>query len=218
VSEWLDPNVATSWLEQDKLVNFLVLPRRIAAALIAEDRPNPRLVADIGSGPGDFLEVMLDVFPTAEGVWSDVSPTMADLARERLGRFDGRVKYVLADMTDLSSMPGSLDVVMTSRASHHLSPAQLAKFYSEAAEHLAPGGWLVNLDHIGPGKVWDDRLRAVRKKLIPPSDKATAHKHSAELPSIANHQDGLAAAGFTDTEIPWRGLYTCLFVARRDDY
>ncbi|MEU4673274.1 class I SAM-dependent methyltransferase [Amycolatopsis sp. NPDC023774] len=216
VSEWLDPTVATSWLEQDSLVGFLVLPRRIAATLVAGDRPRTKLVADIGSGPGDFLEVLLDLFPGAHGIWTDVSTVMEDAARARLSRFGDRVSFRLTDMTNLAELPGDLDVVMTSRASHHLEPARLARFYTEAAEHLAPGGWLLNLDHVGPAPVWDARLRAVRKQLIPPSGKAGAHKHNDALPSVNDHLEGLAKAGFADVEMPWRGLYTCLLAARRD--
>jgi hypothetical protein len=35
------------------------------------------------------------------------------------------------------------------------------------------------------------------------------------VPRIEDHLDGLRAAGFDEPDMPWRGLYTCLFMARR---
>src|SRR6202000_2112829 len=99
---------------------------------------------------------------------------MLELAQEKLAPFGDRVEYRIADMTDLdgAGLPGQVDVLVTSRASHHLDAAGLTSFYQAAARRLAPGGWLVNLDHIGPASqagppavagpdhVWDQRLPA----------------------------------------------------------
>lgn len=218
-TEWLDPDFVARWTAADSLAEFLLVPRRISATLVAQDfaggsRTTP-VVLDIGSGPGDFLATMLEAMPGSRGVWSDVSPAMAETARPRLERFGERVSYAFADMTELAPLPAGVDVITTSRASHHLSVAELAAFYAAAADHLSGGGWLVNLDHVTPAEGWNDRLRAARKALIPPSAKASGHAHPNPLPSVADHLEALRAAGLTDVETPWRGLYTCLFMARK---
>jgi trans-aconitate methyltransferase len=80
----MDEKLAARWTAADSLKELLVLPRRISATVIAADRPGTALVVDVGSGPGDYLSTMLDTFPAATGVWTDVSPAMADIARPAL--------------------------------------------------------------------------------------------------------------------------------------
>lgn len=216
VSEWRDPQFARQWVGADVLQDLLDLPRAIAAAIVAADRPDARLAIDIGSGPGAFLERFMAALPGARGVWSDVSPAMEDFARERLAPYAPRVDFWLADMSDLSGMPSGADVISTSRASHHLSVAALHGFYAQAYAGLTPGGWLVNLDHTySVSAEWEQRLRAARTAILPPAPAREGHHHTATPPTIAEHLAALAAAGFTDVDTPWRAFPTCLFMARR---
>jgi cyclopropane fatty-acyl-phospholipid synthase-like methyltransferase len=214
-SFWTDPTTALGWAEHDAQQNLLALPRAIAAEIVAFDRPQTALVADIGSGPGDFLAVFLDRLPDARAIWSDISEAMAGLGREQLARFNGRVDYRLADMTDFSGLADDLDVITTSRAVHHLDRAGLHAFYRDAAGHLAPGGWLVNLDHFGPDDTWNTRLREARNRLVPRTSEQKPHHHTYPLTSVADHMHALREAGFSDVETPWRGFVTALFMARR---
>jgi SAM-dependent methyltransferase len=218
VSEWRDPQFAGQWVAADVLQDLLDLPRAIAVTIIAADRPDGRLAVDIGSGPGAFLERFLAALPDARGVWSDVSPAMADFARERLAPYAPRIEFKLADMSDLSELPSGADVISTSRASHHLSDAQLRGFYAQAHAALAPGGWLVNLDHTySVSAQWERRVRAARTALLPPAPNREGHHHTATPPTIAEHLAALAAAGFADVDMPWRAFPTCLFMARKGD-
>jgi SAM-dependent methyltransferase len=216
---WRDNDFAREWAAGDSYRDLLSFPRHLAAVIIAADNPEPGTIVDIGSGPGDFLAVLLEQFPQAKGVWTDVSEAMSDLARERLARFGGRVGFHLVDMTDLAGggVPGSAGVITTSRAAHHLDRDGLFGFYAQAAARLAPGGWLVNLDHIGPagpGDVWDQRLRAARTQ-FGVTQSGPKHHHNYPLTSIGDHLQALAAAGFTDVEVPWRAFFTCLFMGRK---
>ena len=216
---WRDTDFAREWAEGDSYRDLLSFPRHLAAVLIAADNPEPGTVVDIGSGPGDFLAVLLEQFPQARGVWTDVSEAMFDMARERLARFGDRVGYHLADMTDLAGggVPDGVDVITTSRAVHHLDRDGLFGFYGQAAARLAPGGWLVNLDHIGPagpGDTWDKRLRAARQQ-FGVAQGGAKHHHNYPLTSVDDHLQALAGAGFTDVDTPWRAFFTTLFMARK---
>jgi SAM-dependent methyltransferase len=213
---WTDPSTALGWVEHDAQRDLLSVPRMIAAEIVAIDRPDATLVADIGSGPGDFLAVFLTRFPHARGIWSDISEAMAGLARQQLDAFTGRVHHRIADMTDFDGLPDDLDVIMTSRAVHHLDAAALHRFYRDAATHLAPGGWLINLDHFGPSDAWNTRLRQARTRLVPRTTEQKPHHHHYPLTSIEDHHHALATAGLTDLETPWRSYITALFMARRD--
>ena len=214
-SEGMDEKLAARWTAADSLKELLILPRRISATVIAADRPGTALVVDVGSGPGDYLSTMLDTFPAATGVWTDVSPAMADIARPALAGYRDRVEFRLVDLADLSPLPEQADVITTSRASHHFDADTLARFYASAAEHLAPGGWLVNLDHVLSPGAWDRRLRDARAAMIPPKKDGTGHSHDKPLPMVEEHLAALAAAGFEDVAMPWRSFYTVLFMARK---
>ena len=226
---WQEADFARDWAQGDAFRDVLAFPRQMAAVIVAGDQPQPGTIVDIGSGPGDFLAVMLQQFPSARGIWTDASPAMLDLARDRLAEFGDRVDYRIVDMTALGrrrppwaaagdALPAGADVITTSRAAHHLDRPGLFRFYAEAASLLAPGGWLINLDHIGPagpGDVWDQRLRAARKQfgVTPGGPK---HHHTYPLTSVDDHMQAFAAAGFTDIEVAWRAFFTCLFMGRKD--
>lgn len=214
---WKDAEFARRWAATDGLADLLAFPRAITAALVAHDRPQTRLVVDVGSGPGAYLEAFLEELPDCAGVWLDASEAMLGQARRRLERFGDRVDFRLGDMGDLQAagLPTGVDALVSSRALHHLDRAGLARFYREAAGFLAPGGWLANLDHTGPEDVWDRRFRAIRKRFVGPDNDQGKHPHDYPFTSVRDHLDGLAAAGFDDLEIAWKAFYTCLFVARK---
>jgi SAM-dependent methyltransferase len=217
---WKDPAFANAWTGGDGAMgDMLAFPRRLAAAIVAHDRPEPRLVVDVGSGPGAFLAAFLEEFPGVRGLWSDASEAMLAQARERLADHEGRVDFRIVDMTDLAGggVSAGTDVIITSRAAHHLDRAGLAGFYTEAAGLLAPGGWLMNLDHTGPADVWDERFRAIRPRFAAPRSDTPKHHHDYPLTSIQDHLDAFTAAGITDVEIAWKTFFTCLFVGRKAD-
>jgi len=215
---WGDRAFATAWADGDMIADLLALPRRIASALIAGDRPDSALIVDVGSGPGAFLAEFLDHFPGARGIWTDASAPMREKAEAELSAYGDRVSYQLLDMTEIGSgaLPGGVDILLTSRAVHHLDAAGLRAFYAAAQGLLAPGGWLVNLDHTGPGERWDERLRTARKAIVPPRPKGGGHHHDAPLTTVADHYAALEAAGFTDFDAPWRAFHSVLFMARKD--
>lgn len=217
---WRERDYALDWASGDDLRELLRLPRAIAAALVAVERA-PAVVVDIASGPGDFLAAFLDAFPGAQGVWTDVSEPMRELARERLDRFGDRVEYRLADMTDLAAadLPTGVDVVLTSRASHHLLDLEvLRRFYRQAAALLAPGGWLVNLDHTRHAADWDARLRAARGLMRHrPEREGNPERYGGPQPTLDDHVAAITAAGLEQPEIAWKAFVTSLIVARRGE-
>lgn len=199
---WSDPTVARRWTNADALAGLLDLPRQIAAAIVALDQPDPDVVVDVGSGPGDFLCVFLQAFPRAHGIWVDISPAMQAEAQDRLAHFRNRVDYVLANMTDLPvDRMSNPDVVLTSRASHHLSSEELERFYRRAALSLPQGGWLVNLDHVGISHDWAERYKKVRPKFASQRPQIATHRHDVPLHSLKVHDRLLVSAGILDVEI-----------------
>lgn len=213
---------ARDWLAQSSATGDRLHeePWRIAATLVALDRPDATAVLDVGSGPGGLLEVLLAALPAARGVWLDSSETMREEALSRLAHLEGRVEFRLGDILDLdqAGQAGTFDVVSTSRATHHLAVADLRRFYALAASALRPGGWLVNLDVLGVPEPWDARLREARSRLQGPSSGGGPHHpHLHPRPRLDDHLAGVRAAGLVEAEVVWREFVNALVMARKPD-
>lgn len=212
---WQDGGVAREWARGDRLEGLLTLPRRMTADLLSLGERPVRRIVDVGSGPGAFLEVLLDRLPEAQGVWTDVSPAMLTLAKERLGRFGDRVEYRTLAAGALAEVaaPGTVDAVVTSRVTHHLAADELARFYADADRLLGQWGWIANLDHVGLPEPWAGRLSAARRLMVPPNP--SAHGHDRPHPALEDHLDALATCDGLDVVVAWRAYATVLLVAGR---
>ncbi|MDQ1628212.1 MAG: tRNA (cmo5U34)-methyltransferase [Actinomycetota bacterium] len=217
---WQDHDYVATWMDRDQHKALLDFPRALTAAILADDEVDPRLIVDIASGPGDYLAVMLMQFPHARGLWADSSPAMLDVAREKLAHFADRIDFQLVDMKSLGELdvPSSTDVVVTSRAAHHLSNEELLTFYASCLGLLRPGGWMANLDHTQPPGTWKERYKRVRRRDQAPRQgpELPSHTHDQAPPTVAEHLEGMTAAGFCDVELVWKTYHTGLFMGRRE--
>lgn len=214
---WESREYAVQWARDDVVADLLELPRRISVALVADSEVEVEHVVDIGSGPGTYLERFLRAFPDARGTWIDVSEAMRELAEEQLGDFGDRVTYVVGDAERL----GALDVrpaqaVLSSRVLHHFSPASLRGVYRAAFDLVTPGGWVMNLDHVGARGDWEQAYRRIRGQFTGKrKERLAPHRHDYPLALADQHRGWMEAAGFGPADTPWRAFYTALIVARR---
>ena len=217
IASWGESTYAVEWASDDVLASLLQLPRRISTALVRDSAFEVVRVADRGSGQGTYLELFLEAFPHACGVWIDANEGMRGLAEVRLARYRDRIEFVLGDVEHLEELRlGELDVLMTSRVLHHFSPDSLRRIYRTAYELLRPGGFLFNLDHVAAPGEWDSRYRRIRHEFTGARSSALRpHRENHPLPSAEAHLDLIAAAGFEGPEVAWRTFYTVLLVARR---
>jgi SAM-dependent methyltransferase len=192
-------------------------PWSIAATIIGVDGAGISSVLDVASGPGGFLQLLLEAFPGAHGVWLDSSEVMRDEARSRLAGLGDHVEYHLGDIleVDKAAAAGSVDVVASSRATHHLTVPDLGRFYQQAAAVLRPGGWVANLDNVTVGGEWDARLRSARRELRPQQGVTPSHPHVVRSPSAEEHVSAMLAAGFTDPKVAWQEFVSVLVMARK---
>jgi SAM-dependent methyltransferase len=217
LGSWESAEYVGQWLGEDVIADLLTLPRRLSTALVEDAGIEVTHVVDLGSGHGPYLAEFLDAFPQARGTWVDASAPMEAEARDRLARFGDRVTFVLTEVEQLADAgiePAS--VVCSSRALHHLSADALAEVYRVVGKLVEPGGFVVNLDHVGaPGELEQayrrlrGRFMGERKKPLKP------HRHDYPLARADQHTAWIEAAGFEHADIPWRLLYTALIVARR---
>ena len=104
-----------------------------------------RTVFEFGCGTGRFAERLLDRYLPLDAVYrgTDLSETMATLARERLHRFGNRVEIVLTDGSLVSAVsPASVDVFVAAYVLDLLPDEDIRGVLAEARRVLRPGGRL----------------------------------------------------------------------------
>jgi SAM-dependent methyltransferase len=199
--------------------------RRLAAAIVAQDNPKPRLIVDVGSFTGELLEAFMQRFPSSHGQWTEPVTNNLENAKKRFVRFGNNVDFVVGcPSRDISKgcVPKNVDVLLTSWLSIHQNLPGIRKFYAEAAAMLPTGGWLVNLDHVKyGGSTWTRRFQGAREELAKTATNAIiegppVHHPDYVTPSIDQQMAALHDAGFKDVEIVWHRLDTVLFMARKD--
>jgi hypothetical protein len=196
-------------------------PRKIAAAIVAADLPAPKLVVQVGAHHGEFLEVFLDRFPTARGLWIEPANSEDNLpaAKIRLARFADRVDFRFGcgerDIRD-GCVPKGADVIITDWVSILQNLDGMYKIYHVAAEQLAPGGWFVNIDKVGfGGGAWEPRLRIARTGFRPEHEAPPIHHADYRTPTVDEQLGAMRAAGF-DAQAVWRSFDTVLFMGRKN--
>src|SRR5581483_651742 len=204
------------WAGDDVVARLLETPRRISTALVRDAGTPVRHVVDLGSGEGPYLAELLGAFPGARGTWLDSSEPMRERARAALVALGGRVRFVVAAVEELAAAAlEPADVVVSSRALHHLPPDALARAYRDVRALLPDGGWFFNLDHVGASGDWERRYRRIRSELVGRRRRALEpHREDEPLLPVAEHVRLLGEAGFAAVDVPWRMLYTALLAAR----
>jgi SAM-dependent methyltransferase len=214
---WNSEAFVAEWVGRDVLSDMLSLPRQLSAALVADAGVPVSHVIDLGSGPGAYLQTLLESFPGARGTWIDTSPTMEEVARERLAGLGDRVDYHLGDIEEFQGLGlDEAEIVLTSRVVHHLSPESIQRLYATVHDHLAPGGFFFNLDHFGVPGDWEQRYRRIRPQFTgKPKQDVTRHHHDYPFSLIEVHLEWLERARFAAPDVPWRTFFTALLAARR---
>jgi ubiquinone/menaquinone biosynthesis C-methylase UbiE len=217
LESWHSREYVAQWAGEDVVADLLELPRRISAALVADAGIPVTHVVDLGAGPGAYLELFLRAFPEARGTWVDVSEAMEELGREQLAPLGDRVTYVVGDVERLAGLPiEPAEAVISSRALHHFSPESLERVYRAAFDIVTPGGFVVNLDHVGAPGDWEQVYRRVRPQFTGDRKRGLKpHRHDYPLSPADRHAEWIEAAGFGPADVPWRTFYTALVVARK---
>ncbi len=135
---------------------------------------NLSFVVDIGCGPGNSTELLVECFPAARHLGFDTSPAMLDKARARLPD----VEFRLADAADFR--PDTPPDLMFANAVFQWLPDHLQLFVKFIGE-LSPGGVLAvqmpdNLTEpthelmgeVAAGGRWADKLKTAARAPLPP--------------------------------------------------
>ncbi len=166
--------------------------RAVRDLLANVDHSGPRLIVDLGCGPGNNTELIADRWPDARVVGIDSSPAMIEAARSR--QRPGRLEFRVGDLSEWEP-DDAPDVVLASAVlqwvpDHLILLPRLAGF-------LAPGGVLgFQMPGEVPGSIVDIARQllaapAWRDKLRDGLDSATVHAPAGYLTALSDA--GLAA-------------------------
>src|SRR6187551_2995698 len=94
---WFDEEYVEEWIErQDARADERRRQFVIVRSMVPKTPEQEFRYINLGAGPGNLDEVLLERFKGAEAVLVDGSMAMLAEARRRLERFEGRVEYVQA--------------------------------------------------------------------------------------------------------------------------
>jgi tRNA (cmo5U34)-methyltransferase len=168
-------------------------------------------VLDVGTGQGLLAALLLDAFPAATAVGLDASEPMREVATQRMEQYGDRFQFVMGDFVEGELPPaarGPFDVVVSSRAIHHVPSRGKQLLYAAIYNALAPGGSFFNLDGARPV---EDELREVYRaaggrpaRARPDEERARLSSHYFE--TLDEQLDFLRGAGFRLVDCFWKCL------------
>jgi SAM-dependent methyltransferase len=152
-SDWQTKELATAFLKGVRgAIPAADLQLAVIGKIVQLWCQAPSAILDLGCGDGILGRFLLDIFPSARGVFVDFSDPMLDAARENLADTP-RANVLNADFArpqwvDAVTSYQPFDVVISGFAIHHQPDERKRKLYSEIYDLLSPGGIFLNLDHV----------------------------------------------------------------------
>lgn len=173
----LDRQSALAWLQRwdDQQATYFA-DRETRFAVICDvlehvlDRPDP-LVVDLGVGPGSLSQRVLARMPEARVVGVDMDPLLLGLAETAYG--SDRFRTVQAELRqdgwlDALELDRAPDAFVSTTALHWLEREPLTRVLHAAVAALAPGGVVVDGDHLyelDGGPRLDELNRVIAERL-----------------------------------------------------
>jgi SAM-dependent methyltransferase len=121
------------------------------ATWLADHLSDGARAVDLGCGPGRFTPLIADRYDTVLAV--DLSEQMIQFARDQ--RPHPNVTYQQRSLLEVTpEQDGTFDAVVTVNTVHHAGT--LDRVLPHLRRLVAPGGWLLLVDIVNPGR-WGDR-------------------------------------------------------------
>ena len=184
---------------------------RLLTRLVQRQPDEPLRVLDIGTGQGLLAALLLDAFANTTAIGLDASEPMREVANQRMAAYGDRFQFVMGDFVS-GELPadarGPFDVVVSSRAIHHVPTRAKQRLYGAIYQALAPGGAVFNLDGARPA---EDELSAVYRAAggLPPRarpDEEYARLTNHYFETLDEQLDLLRGAGFRLVDCFWKYL------------
>lgn len=196
-------------------------PREIAADIVAAALPVPHRVVQVGAFQGEFLETFMDRFPSTPGEWIEAVTSKHNLVptQTRLARLGSRVEYrwgcARRDLGAGCNLRPDTDVILIEWLSIQQTLDGIYRIYREGAEKLAPGGWIINVDHVSYGGQWEPIIqKSVHEFRRPEVEGPPIHYPQFRVPTLDEQLAAMRAAGL-DAQVVWQSFNTVLLMGRK---
>lgn len=152
-SEWQTKELVTAFLDGVRgAIPGANLQLSVLGKIVQLWFDNPSRVLDLGCGNGILGRFLLNIFPSAHGVFVDFSDPMLDAARENLMDATqasiAKADFATPQWIDVVASYQPFDIVVSGFAIHHQPDERKRQLYSEIYDLLSPGGVFINLEHV----------------------------------------------------------------------
>lgn len=204
MNEYVLPEYAQAYLakadgiphrKEGEAVMLEIMPRHIKRFL------------DLGTGDGRLIALLKAVYPQAQAIGLDFSPTMLQAARTRF-QHDTTIDIVEHNLDRPLPALDTFDAVVSSFAIHHCEDARKKALYTEIFSALAPGGIFCNLEHVSSPTA-ALHLRFLDAMHMTPETEDAANK----CLDMETQLRWLREIGFTDVDCLWKWRELALLTA-----
>lgn len=154
--DWTDGSFASNW-DAAHLVGSPARPFLVSlvVSIVRKRAATDRTVSilEIGSGSGLVSAQILDDIPDVTIVGIDNSPPMMERAAERLARYGGRFRQIVADLESFdAAMLGEqrYDIVLVLQVLHEIPPAAKIAVLTALRDRIAPDGLVLYGERLRP--------------------------------------------------------------------
>lgn len=185
----------------------------------------PKRIVDLGCGTGNLSEGVVNQYPDAELIAVDLSASILKEASERLKNYSN-IKYLNEDFNTLEFEAGSVDLIVSSIALHHLTDPQKEKLLKKIYTWLSPNGILIFGDQFAGSTAARYQQHMNNWKLssegknVPVSEwklwMEHQEKHDYHTP-VDNYFNWCKAIGFQNTDVVWRYFLWTVFIAHKSE-
>ncbi|MCF6327410.1 MAG: class I SAM-dependent methyltransferase [Devosiaceae bacterium] len=156
-------------------------------------------------------------YPQASFTLVDISAKMLEIALEHPILDSIQVRSRHLDLTNISTLEGKYDIIVSSLAIHHLTSAEKEKLFNALPDFLNPGGIFINADQsLGNTeqieKLYQEEwLKTVRKKDVSEKTLETALERMKEdkMDTLQDQMHWSKNAGFTGVNCWYQNYSFC---------
>lgn len=184
----------------------------------------PKRIVDLGCGTGNLSEGILLKHTESQLVAVDLSTSILVEAAKRLEKYPN-IEYRNEDFNRLDFEPGSIDLIVSSIALHHLTDPEKEKLLKKIYTWLSPNGILIFGDQFAgstPNRYqqhMNNWKSTAEGKNVPESEWKLwmEHQEKHDYHSVVeNYFTWCKQIGFVQSDVVWRYLLWTVFITHKN--
>jgi tRNA (cmo5U34)-methyltransferase len=195
----------------------------IATQVVPFENDAPIRVLDLGAGTGLFSQHVLQKYPNATFVLTDVAAKMLEVAEQRFAEQANQFEFAVEDYRNLQAV-ADFDLIISSLSIHHLTDEEKRRLCQQVYAALKAGGTFVNIDQIKgettylQNLYWELWLRHTKANDAPEEQIQESIKRRTTYDQdalLADQLDWLREAGFENVDCVYRHTFVGVLFAMK---